>query len=407
MFILRRPDSITDPQFWAEDGSIFFRQQLVNGWLAAIATPYRGYLPLLPRLFAAPAAIFPIAFAPLVYNLFAILIDSFCCALFFLPRFRVIIESDFLRLALCLLAVGAFNTTELVGTLTNSMWYLTVAGILLMVLPPRVDICSRSRGGAAWLFLGLLIGACAPMVVVGLPIAIYHLARNFRRGGLVSFSIGSGALTQIVFASLLSRGVVLVHPGIRGVAIAMVVAFAYKVMLQALLGATWAFKMATAKKVLYVELALIAAVVWIIYLTIISRDNIWKVWIPVYFIFASMAIPFIGRDAAQGFLNLRTVEPRGERYFLLGSCMFAYLVAYTLCRLASNRGPVLKTVALLAIFAGGLFGNFHAARFYDFHWEANAKRIEEWVQLRHAGKRASPVSVPINPPGWRIDLPGL
>lgn len=245
------------------------------------------------------------------------------------------------------------------------------------------------------------------MVVVGLPIAIYHLVRNFRKGGAISFAIVLGALAQTLFALFSSRGLDFAHPSVRAIAMAMLGGFAYKVMLQALLGATAAFKTAGAKEHGYVVLALLVAAVWLMGLTLMWRHSRWKVLVPVYLMFGSMLMPFIGRDEAHFFENLGSVDLRGERYFLLASCMFAYLVAHTLDRVASNRGWALKAVALVTIFAGGLLGNFREAQFEDLHWQVNAKRIVEWVQLREAGKRAPAVSVPINPRGWSIDLPSI
>ena len=47
---LRKPDQITCPQFWAEDG-FFYHQHFVHGWHTLIE-PYNGYLHTIPRLIA-------------------------------------------------------------------------------------------------------------------------------------------------------------------------------------------------------------------------------------------------------------------------------------------------------------------------------------------------------------------
>jgi hypothetical protein len=419
LFVLRRPDCVTNPQFWAEDGVIIFREQLVNGWLSALATPYRGYFPLLARLVAGPASIFPVSFAPLVYNLSGIAIDSVCCALFFLPRYECFMKSALLRLVLCVLAVGAFQTTEMAGTLINSMWYLVLAGILLILLPPQIDMHSRPVIAGVWCLLGLVIGASAPMLVIAIPIATYHLVRGFWRGGLISLAIAFGAFAQTLFAFFSSRGLTLAHPGAKGVAVAMVGAFAYKVMLQAMVGAGIALRLATAKWLPYVLSAVVVAALWMLCLIVLSRGSRWKILVPIYLMFASMSLPFIGRDEARFFTNLTTSDPRGERYFFLASCMFAYLVAYTLdwvisyCLLRRNgevglTDATIKAAALLVIFAGGLRGNFHVDRFPDLQWQMYAKRIDGWVQDRRSGKPTPAISVPINPQGlWQIDLPSL
>jgi hypothetical protein len=184
---------------------------------------------------------------------------------------------------------------------------------------------------------------------------------------------------------------------------AMLGAFAFKVFVQGLLGAGLTIKLASSKKAIAV---IVVGLLWIICLLASSQENRWKVLVPVYLIVSSMALPLIGRDEAQMFKSLNTFDLRGERYFLLASCMFAYLVAYTLeCLL---RSEPIKVVALLAIFAGGLHGNFRVERFSDLDWKTNAKCIDAWVRAQRSGKPTLAVSVPVNPPGWgRIDLPSL
>ena len=53
---LRRPDQITNPQLWAEDGIFFFQAREMG--LRALLTELAGYSQLAPRLIA---ALFPAA----------------------------------------------------------------------------------------------------------------------------------------------------------------------------------------------------------------------------------------------------------------------------------------------------------------------------------------------------------
>ena len=69
---LRRPDALTSPQFFAEDGRIFFHDQILYGGLESLFTPYAGYLLIVPRCTALIGSWFPIAAAPLVYNTVAL-----------------------------------------------------------------------------------------------------------------------------------------------------------------------------------------------------------------------------------------------------------------------------------------------------------------------------------------------
>src|SRR5260370_124194 len=74
---LKSPDAFLNPQFWAEDGAIFYAQQYGKLW-PQISTPYAGYLHFIPRLFAWLLSPIPPLYLPLSYNLSALLIDSIC-----------------------------------------------------------------------------------------------------------------------------------------------------------------------------------------------------------------------------------------------------------------------------------------------------------------------------------------
>src|ERR1035437_10257778 len=74
-FISRRPDAIFHPQFWAEDGRVWFADAYNLGWWTALFRAQDGYFQTLPRLGAALAQLLPIALAPLVLNCIAIAVQ--------------------------------------------------------------------------------------------------------------------------------------------------------------------------------------------------------------------------------------------------------------------------------------------------------------------------------------------
>src|SRR5258705_12552214 len=123
LLVLRRPDAVTNPQFWAEDGVIFFFGQIAHTGLGALVVPYAGYLHIVPRLVAAFAALFPGSSTPLIFNLFAFVIAAFCCSLFSLNWYRRLLQSDWLRVVVCVLIATAIQADELVGTITNAHWF--------------------------------------------------------------------------------------------------------------------------------------------------------------------------------------------------------------------------------------------------------------------------------------------
>lgn len=75
----RAPEMLTKPQFWAEDGGIFFAQQYGLAW-PQLFTPYWGYLHLIPRLIAWISSLFHVTQEPLIYVLFGLTVDALCIA---------------------------------------------------------------------------------------------------------------------------------------------------------------------------------------------------------------------------------------------------------------------------------------------------------------------------------------
>src|SRR4029077_13188771 len=72
IIVARRPDAVTNPQFWAEDGYIFFFENLTLGFGRAFLKFYNGYPDLAHRLIAMAGGWVPFAEAPRVYTTTAI-----------------------------------------------------------------------------------------------------------------------------------------------------------------------------------------------------------------------------------------------------------------------------------------------------------------------------------------------
>ncbi len=69
LIFLRDPSLFTRPQFWAEDGKVWYAQAYSQGWLYSLFQPLNGYLSILPRLGAGAALLVPFRWAPLVMAL--------------------------------------------------------------------------------------------------------------------------------------------------------------------------------------------------------------------------------------------------------------------------------------------------------------------------------------------------
>jgi uncharacterized membrane protein len=100
LLVLRRPDSLLNPQFWAEDGSVYFSQALVSG-PASIFLPYNSCLWVLPRIVALAVTLLSVLRAPFAFNLIALAVGAGCCALFSLPAYRHLVRSDSVSVIAC------------------------------------------------------------------------------------------------------------------------------------------------------------------------------------------------------------------------------------------------------------------------------------------------------------------
>jgi hypothetical protein len=74
LVIGRRPEAVTNPQFWAEDGRYWFADAYNLG-IRAVLKSDEGYLLTLPRLVAAPVAGLSLSHAALVFNLVGIAVQ--------------------------------------------------------------------------------------------------------------------------------------------------------------------------------------------------------------------------------------------------------------------------------------------------------------------------------------------
>jgi hypothetical protein len=76
LIAIRKSDSLLNPQFWAEDGALFFIEvERYGGW-GLLLRPYEGYLHFLPRLIAAGGGALPLAFVPAFYAWTALLVTG-------------------------------------------------------------------------------------------------------------------------------------------------------------------------------------------------------------------------------------------------------------------------------------------------------------------------------------------
>jgi hypothetical protein len=131
LVITRRPDAITNPQFWAEDGKYWFADAYTHG-AQALLQSNEGYLQTLPWLVAAPVAGLSLGHAALVFNLAGIALQVAPVAFFLSRRFEHVAPRAWVRAL-----VG-------VGYLLIPSFELNVTGLPVSPSAPRRATACRS-----------------------------------------------------------------------------------------------------------------------------------------------------------------------------------------------------------------------------------------------------------------------
>ena len=161
-----RPSSLLHPQFWAEDGEIWYQQAYQNGPLLPLVQTQAGYFQTFPRLAADAALHVPFHLAPLIMNLFALVVEGLPVA--FLLSSRAAEWGPFrVRAAMALVYLCLPNSAEWHATVTNSQWVFSLLAIMVLLAALPRNWMARAFDLAVLTFCGLT----GPFCILLLPIA--------------------------------------------------------------------------------------------------------------------------------------------------------------------------------------------------------------------------------------------
>ncbi len=121
VLISRRPDLFLRPQFFAEDGAIWYAQAYNRGWIASLLIPNAGYLNAVQRLAAGLALTVPLKFAPLLMNCCGLLIQALPVPVLLSARCRTWASLQ-MRLGMAAIYVFIPNAPEVHVVVTDSQW---------------------------------------------------------------------------------------------------------------------------------------------------------------------------------------------------------------------------------------------------------------------------------------------
>ncbi len=166
----RRPEGLTQAQFWAEDGRVWYADSYNLGNGKAFLLTQDGYFQTLSRAASAVSQLFPVAAAPLVFNVVALGVYLLPLVVLFAERFDKLISSFKVRLLLAFLYVALPNTAQVQGNLTNAQWLLAIGACLVLLAETSskfgwraFDVCVVALSGLSgpfaifcspWLYFG-------------------------------------------------------------------------------------------------------------------------------------------------------------------------------------------------------------------------------------------------------------
>ncbi len=179
----RQPDSVLNPQFWAEDGHIWFPQAYNLGWLKALFIPYAGYLQTFPRLVAAFVLLFPLHFTPLLMNLWGLTVQVLPVSFLLSSRCDTLASLS-TRALWAVVYVFLPNTLEVHINLTNGQWHLALLACLIVLSEPAATRLGRACDTLLLVVAGLTGPFCLFLLCAG-SVLYWRKPSRWRRIQLV------------------------------------------------------------------------------------------------------------------------------------------------------------------------------------------------------------------------------
>ena len=387
----RRPDALFHAQFWGEDGTVFFADAYNLGWWRALFTQFAGYFEVFPRLGCALALLAPLAWAPLVLNCIAIVNQALPVSLLLSSRSSTWGSLRF-RALLAGIYLATPNAWELVGTITNSQWFLVVSAfILLVACKPRTMLVRVFDIGVL-----LLCGLSGPFCVFLFPVSVFIAWKERDRWrwiesgalaatcliqglGLLSGGIASrshapfGASTEMVTRMLggqLYLGALLGDNGLAAHGgVATLIALAFVAISGTILLAKCLFRSPLKLRLFFALSMLILA--------------------------ASLIAPRLGESHGLTVL-MHMALGGGSRYWYFPSLAIEWLLLWQFHSSKALASRIICTV-LLVVFCFGIVLRWEIPAFQDMHFSDYSKRFD-------AAPVGTVMNFPENPPGWEVQL---
>jgi|GEM_PF-2634445 len=396
IIITRQLTSFTTPQLYAED-SLRLQTAYQVGPVRSLFLPQFGYLEAFNLLLASVASLFPLQFSPVIYITFSLFVRIYLLIILISKR-NTMFQYTYQKFLCALFVVLLPNTSEIHINANYSYWYLVLSAciILFFTHPSDTkwgmhDICIVTLSSLSGLFAPFLF------LLVGIRYALYKTKRLFIFT-LLTF-LGT-CIQAFYFTSFYSYPFFTFHMFQPDGGIQI---FENQIIWGTLIGPQGFFYLQqylSTNVFAFISHALsIMGICCILYVSIRARIE-WKIFI----LFGGLMFYVSSFRATGGYLDpsvWHTVALLfGTRFWLIPSFVFLLCILFILWE---KKSPiVIKVISYLFILIMFIFLMLgQRSYFYEslenLHWN-------EYMDVYRQASIGTMIHIPINPPGWSLDV---
>jgi hypothetical protein len=384
--VSRRPDALFNPQFFGEDGAVWYPEAYMFGWFTSVLHPRAGYFQSLPRLAAAVALLAPLRFAPLVMNLIGLTVQVLPVNILLSARCRNW-ASLAVRACMAIAYLALPNSKEIDVATADAQWHLALLACLLVLACTPQGLISRFFD----ILVLLLSGLTGPFCLFLLPVsAIFWWVRRdrWRIAGIVTLAVTSAIQLSALLRSASATRPHVILGATRELFLQLV---AKQVYLAALLGEP---SLGVRRSFLVLSVVALLGTSILVYCLIKAslELKLFIVFSALVFV-ASLRNPIVSTTIPQWQVLILAA---GIRYWFFPMLAFVWALIY--CVSSNSNWPIrIIAAAGLLTMPIGIANDWRYPAYKDFDFAAHARQFA-------SAAPGTLVTIPIFPQGWTMQV---